>query len=318
MKIKSLLSFTVLAAALSGGSVPAFAGAAQAPAPLRILLVAGGCCHDYVNQPAIMKKALEERANVTVDIFTSGNNGVSTTHDLYKNPDWSKNYDLVIHDECSADITDMAIINNILKPHLEGRPAVVLHCAMHSYRTAGWNAGGVTPWFEFTGLQSSAHGAQLPIALNFFEKQNEITKGMANWTTINEELYNNYAGGVLPTARPLVYGKQGVDETVVVWTNIYKQKARVFGTTLGHNNGTVEDPRYLDLLTRGVLWAANKLNANYLKPVPAAATQKMSLLSAPISNEETALLQTQECGCHDADNDDTSAASGEMTLALAN
>jgi type 1 glutamine amidotransferase len=293
MKTKSLLAF--LAAVLA--AAPAFAAAA--PAPLRILLVAGGCCHDYVNQPTIMKKALEARANVTVDIFTSGNNGVSTTHEIYKNPDWSKGYDLIIHDECSADITDMGIINNILKPHVEGLPAVVLHCAMHSYRTAGWNAGGMTPWFEFTGLQSSAHGAQLPIALNFFDKDNAITKAMANWTTINEELYNNYAGGVLPTAKPLVYGKQGTDETVVVWTNIYKQKARVFGTTLGHNNGTVEDPRYLDLVTRGALWAANKLNNDYLKPAPAATPQKMSRTLAPATDHEEVETESAGCGCQD-------------------
>jgi len=317
MKTKSLLTPALFIAAWLSVSASAYAGAAAAPAPLRILLVAGGCCHDYINQPAIMKKALEERANVTVDIFTSAN-GTSTTHEIYKTADWAKNYDLVIHDECSADITDMAIINNILKPHADGLPAVVLHCAMHSYRTAGWNAGAMTPWFEMTGLQSSAHGAQLPIALNFFNKQSEITKGMASWTTINEELYNNYAGGVLPTATPLVYGKQGADETVVVWTNIYKQKARVFGTTLGHNNETVSDPRLLDLLTRGVLWAANKLNANYLKPVPAAAPQKQAKMADLISTEDTALLQTQECGCHDVDSDATPATDSDLTLAFAN
>ena len=144
--------------------------------------------------------------------------------------------------------------------------------------------GSKAPWFEITGLQTSAHGAQLPIALNFFEQQNEITKGMANWTTVNEELYNNYAGGVLPTAKPLVLGKQGVDETVVVWTNLYKQKARVFSTTLGHNNTTVSDPRYLDLVTRGMLWAANKLNNEYLKPAPAATPR---MFARPSSSSVT-------------------------------
>lgn len=316
MKTKTLFSSALFVAALLGVSASAYAGAAAAPAPLRILFVAGGCCHDYINQPAIIKKALEERANVTVDIFTSAN-GTNTTHEIYKTADWAKNYDLVIHDECSADITDLAYIGNILKPHADGLPAVMLHCAMHNYRTTGWNTGALTPWFELTGLQSSGHGAQLPIALNFFNKQSEITKGMANWTTIGEELYNNYAGGVLPTATPLVYGKQGADETVVVWTNIYKQKARVFSTTLGHNNATVEDPRYLDLVTRGVLWAANKLNANYLKPVPTAVPQKQAKMADLISTEETALLQTQECGCHDADSDAT-VTDYDLTLAFAN
>ena len=274
----------------SSGALPtAGAQAVAAQAPLRILLVVGGCCHDYINQPVILKKGLEERANVKVDVFTSPN-GTGLNHEIYNTADWAKNYDLVIHDECSASITDMTYIGNILKPHADGLPAVILHCGEHNYRTAGYNSGVVTPWFEFTGLQSTGHGAQLPIALNFFDKDNEITKGMENWTTINEELYNNFGGGVLPTARALVRGKQGSDETVVVWTNLYKKKGRVFATTLGHNNGTVQDPRYLDLVTRGVLWAADKLNDKYLKQ--AAVTPP-----APIN--ATAEAEAQSCSCED-------------------
>jgi hypothetical protein len=47
---------------------------------------------------------------------------------------------------------------------------------------------------------------------------------------------------------------------VVAWTNEYgPNKTRIFSTTLGHNNDTVADDRYLDLVTRGLLWAAGKL-----------------------------------------------------------
>jgi type 1 glutamine amidotransferase len=49
-------------------------------------------------------------------------------------------------------------------------------------------------------------------------------------------------------------------EAIVTWTNEYgPKKTRVFSTTLGHNNATVEDSRYLDLVARGVLWATGKL-----------------------------------------------------------
>jgi type 1 glutamine amidotransferase len=34
---------------------------------------------------------------------------------------------------------------------------------------------------------------------------------------------------------------------------------RVFSTTLGHNTETVSDPRYLDLVTRGLLWSVKRL-----------------------------------------------------------
>ena len=33
----------------------------------------------------------------------------------------------------------------------------------------------------------------------------------------------------------------------------------MFCTTIGHNNATVEDARYLDLVAKGLLWAAGKL-----------------------------------------------------------
>ena len=34
------------------------------------------------------------------------------------------------------------------------------------------------------------------------------------------------------------------------------REARVFATTIGHHNVTMEDPNYQALLTRGLLWAA--------------------------------------------------------------
>ena len=51
----------------------------------------------------------------------------------------------------------------------------------------------------------------------------------------------------------------------MAWTN-EKQGAPSFSTTIGHNSYTVEDPRYLDLVTRGLLWSAGKLNDEYLTP----------------------------------------------------
>ena len=52
----------------------------------------------------------------------------------YESKEWSKGYDLVIHDECSANVTEPDYVNNILDAHRNGVPAVNLHCAMHSFR----------------------------------------------------------------------------------------------------------------------------------------------------------------------------------------
>ena len=44
----------------------------------------------------------------------------------------------------------------------------------------------------------------------------------------------------------------------VAWINQYG-KARVFGTTYGHSDDTFRDPVYLEYLSRGLLWAAGRL-----------------------------------------------------------
>lgn len=236
--------------------------AAETPKAIRVLLVAGGCCHDYAKQKDILKKGIEARANAEVDVIFIPDGSTEPKLPIYGNPDYAKGYDVVIHDECAADVSDAAVVEGVLKPHRDGVPGVNLHCAMHCYRIGDPNdpvtAG--TPhglWFEYLGLQSSGHGAQLPISIRFIDPHSPITKGLTDWTTINEELYNNVK--VFGSAKPLASGKQGKSDFVVAWTNLYRGKTRVFSTTIGHNNQTVADPRYLDLVTRGVLWACGKL-----------------------------------------------------------
>jgi len=245
--------------------------------PLRVLLITGGCCHDYAKQKDLLKQGLEARANLIVDqVHTEIPAGTSATKPplpIYGNPDYAKGYDVVIHDECAADINDPAIIKGVLAPHRAGIPGVNLHCAIHCYRIGSpadkAEAGTERAmWFEYLGIQSSGHGAQMPIAIQYTSPAHAITQGFTNWTTINEELYNNVQ--IFPTVTPLARGKQTVknkdgtekeNEFVVTWLNDYKG-TRVFNTTIGHNNATVDDPRYLDLVTRGLLWACGKLEAN--------------------------------------------------------
>lgn len=263
---------TTLALVLTGSIV----FAADAPKPLKVLLLTGGCCHDYAKQKDILKAGLEARANVIVDQIHTDDKSTNPPLAIYGNPDYAKGYDLVIHDECAAAVNDQRIVEGVLAPHRAGIPGVNLHCAMHCYRIGGANDPITDPaaphafWFNYLGLQSSGHGPQEPIAISFVDKESPITKGLADWTTIKEELYNNVA---IITAHALAKGKQTVTdkktgekkdvETVVVWTNEYgDKKTRVFSTTIGHNNETVSDAKYLDLVTRGVLWACDKLDAD--------------------------------------------------------
>jgi type 1 glutamine amidotransferase len=274
MPTRSLVLGAALLAAVS-------APAADAVKPLRVLLVAGGCCHDYATQTQILEKGIEARVRADVEVVFNPDKSTKATFEIYGKPDWASGYDVVIHDECSADVTDPAYVERILAAHRRGTPAVNLHCAMHSYRwgdfrqavATGADNGG---WFEMLGLQSTGHGPQQPIEIVFADRAHPVVQSLTDWKTINEELYNNIQ--VLPTAKVLATGRQLVPpkpkkdapvdpaakpteaNAVVAWTNEYgPNKTRIFSTTLGHNNDTVADDRYLDLVTRGLLWAAGKL-----------------------------------------------------------
>lgn len=227
--------------------------------PIRALLVLGGCCHDYPVQQKLLTEGISRRTSIEWTVSYDPDKGTSHLNPWYEKENWSEGFDVVIHDECTSDVRDPKIVERILRPHREGLPAVVLHCGMHSYRTEGYPQ--TTPWFDFTGLTSTGHGPQEPIAIEFLSETNPITLGLKNWTTDREELYNNSSGRLLETAEPLAMGKQvwtGKDgrsneaSAVCVWTNRYNGKTRVFATTLGHNNVTVGDDRYPDLVTRGL------------------------------------------------------------------
>jgi len=249
--------------------------------PMKVLLVLGGCCHDYETQQKLLKAGIESRIEAVVDIEYNPSKGTDATFPIYEKDDWAKGYDVVIHDECSASVTDAAYVSRILAAHRDGVPAVNLHCGMHSYRwgnfkeavkTGDDNAG----WYEMIGIQSTGHGPQSPITIAYTDAAHPVTKGLEGWTTINEELYNNIQ--IFDTAKPLATGKQvqmpkvkkgetpdpnakGTEASAVVaWTNQYgPRKTRIFSTTIGHNNETVADDRYLELVTRGILWATGRM-----------------------------------------------------------
>ncbi len=253
--------------------------AVEPAAPIRALLITGGCCHDYAAQKDILKSGIEARANVIVDQIHCTDTSTKPPLAILGNPDYAKGYDVVIHDECASAVNDPATVAAVLAPHKKGIPGVNLHCAMHSYRigdpkevAALGSERGM--WFAYLGIQSSGHGPKLPLAITTVDAKHPIATGLGweSWTTINEELYNNVQ--LLNTAAPLQRSTQDVKQkdgtmqeaaAVVTWTNDFGG-TRVFSTTVGHFNETVADDRYLDLVTRGLLWSCDKLNSTYLKP----------------------------------------------------
>ncbi|TWT38745.1 DUF7133 domain-containing protein [Blastopirellula retiformator] len=230
-----------------------------APKPIKALLVTGGCCHDYDSQKNLIKKGLEERANIEVTVVHQGGSTTDTKIPLYQGPDWAKGYDVILHDECFAGVKDPAWTARVLKPHQEGVPGVVIHCAMHCYRD------GTDQWFKFCGVTSHRHGAQYAHEVLNVDGEHPIMEDFgAAWANPKGELY--HIEKLWPSAHALGVAKNqasGKPETCV-WVNQYGD-TRVFGTTLGHHNETVSADKFLDMLTRGTLWACDKLSPEYLK-----------------------------------------------------
>ncbi|MGB0421158.1 MAG: ThuA domain-containing protein, partial [Limisphaerales bacterium] len=81
------------------------------------------------------------------------------------------------------------------------------------------------------------------------------------WDTPNGELYK--IEKMWPDAIPLAkaYGKDTQQDHVVAWLN-YQGQSRVFTTTLGHHNETMQSPIYLDMVSRGLLWAVGQLEVD--------------------------------------------------------
>jgi hypothetical protein len=210
--------------------------------PIRALLVIGGCYHDYAKQKDILTTGISSRANVVWTVAYDPDKGTKHLNPIFENADWAKDFDVIVHDECCSDVKDLTIIDRILKPHRDGLPAVILHCGMHSFRSEGW-PDKVTPWFEFTGLNTTGHGPQLPIEILIGDKDHPITKDQPDWTTINEELYNNYSGKLEETGKVLARGKQTITSRTArkpsriasCLDNEYNGRQSVC-PTLGHNN----------------------------------------------------------------------------------
>jgi type 1 glutamine amidotransferase len=240
-----------------------FTLAATAAEPLRALLVTGGCCHDYEAQKKILTEGISARANVSWTIVHEGGDTKDHAVSIYTNADWAKGYDVVVHDECFGQVTNVAFVEGIARPHRDGVPAVVLHCSIHSYRLSSTDE-----WRKVLGVSSFRHQPRRPFEVVNVNPDHPVMKGFpARWQDEPDELYEivKVWPDCVPLAKSLTPGKPD-NQHVGIWVNTCG-KGRVFGTTLGHGNETVSQALYLDLVTRGLLWACDKLDPEG-KPKP--------------------------------------------------
>lgn len=278
MNARSLLwQRCLVVAACLASLFPTVRAAEPEARPVKALLVTGGCCHNYAEQAAIITSRLSSNAvalgfkiNWTVD-----HQGGRTTFNklaLFDNPDWAKGYDVVVHNYCLPDIADADWVRQVMKPHREGMPAVVIHCAVQSFHRAR-----LEEWSSFVGVTSSQNEPARMFDVVPVRARHPVMNGFPkSWRTpVPEDLYITT---VLSNTVPLASarGVESATDNVCAWVNQYG-KARVFGVTTGHDAKTFADPDYSMLLTRGLLWVTKRLE------VPGPGVQRRPIQGPPTS-----------------------------------
>ena len=226
-------------------AISCLAQAADAP-KLKGLWTTGGCCHDYKKNAPLLTEKIAQYASAEFKIVTG--------LDIFKDKDYAKDYDLVVYDLCYAGDKDKELIGNITRTIHEGKPAIIIHCSLHTFRVIDWD-----DWREAMGLTSKSHDGFRGLTTKK-TCEHPITKFWpTDWKTPGDELYQNIKFWPNATSLMTCYSEQSKKDHVVTWVNQYG-KGKVFGTTMGHNMLTVGQDEYHHLLANGVLWVCGKLD----------------------------------------------------------
>ena len=214
--------------------------------PLKVLFLTGGGYHDYQKLAPHLTTQLHERiaADFTVEF------GLKVLSD----PKFADPYDAVIYDVCDDEAPD-AFLEHALQSVRGGKPAVMIHCAVHAFR----RSPKISEWETCCGMRSKVHDPFGPFTVRRLDPESPITKQFPEeWKTAGDELYQTIS--IDPKSHALLKAKSPRDgrDHVVCWTYQFGQ-GRVFATTLGHDMTTAGTPEYLRLVANGLLWSCGHL-----------------------------------------------------------
>ena len=178
-------------------------------------------------------------------------------HKMLKGDIISK-YDAVLLYDMPQEIPEEARADFITMLE-KGKGLVVLHHAFCSYDN--WPeyvkiAGGRYhhfPWKK-DGVEQkpSTYKYDVELDIKVEDPGHPITKGINDFSII-DEAYGNTE--ILPTVHPLLSTNSPLNGPLVCWTNSYG-KSRVVTLTLGHGNNTWENPTFIEILSRSILWVS--------------------------------------------------------------
>lgn len=229
---------------LLANALPLGSQLASADTPLRVLLLTSpGVYHNYEYQSQVLAQGIAQHANVIFDISLA-------QLERWRTTDFSADYDVLIYNICMADNKDAALINNMRRQsEVLGKPALVIHCSMHSFRDTDL-------WWPLYGLKTVAHEHLRPLPQQQSGAHPILTGIPLDWTPEEDELYINLAFD----AEPLLTST-GEDEKAHTTAWLKQQgDTLIFGTTLGHSDSTLEDPAFARLLANAILFVTHSMD----------------------------------------------------------
>ena len=282
---KTILPLIMLFAVL-GFAIAADKKSEKGGGPLKVLLIAGGCCHDYPGQSEVLKAGIESKINAVVTVDFNPDTSTEATFPSYESADWAEG----VRCGHSRRVFGEGDRRGLCESHSRCAPRgdsggesplrnafVPLGRVPGAGETRGRQRGVVRD-AGYPIVQARAEGSHRRISFHR-QRAPDYERNDRSWTTIDEELYNNVQ--VFDSGHGLASGKQmqmprkkkgqkadpkakaTEANAIVAWTNEYgPKKTKVFSTTLGHYTETVADDRYLDLVTRGILWTVGKLESD--------------------------------------------------------
>jgi type 1 glutamine amidotransferase len=247
---------------------------ADAPAPIKVLIVDGHNNHAWRTTTPLLKKYLEETGLFKVDVATAGKDvsafrprfsDYQVVVSNYNGPEWSKE-------------TKKAFVEFVRN----GGGFVSFHAANNSFPNwieynemigvGGWGGRNEKsgPYVRVRDgkvvLDKSRgpggnHGERHPFVVETYNAKHPITKGLpARWMHATDELYDRLRGParnltVLATA----YAdrrKGGTGENEPMLMVVQYGQGRVFHTTLGHDVQAMKCVGFIATYQRGTEWAA--------------------------------------------------------------
>lgn len=118
-------------------------------------------------------------------------------------------------------------------------------------------------WDRLCGVHCKTHGRKAPIEVEFINKTHPVSKAinLDRFKTSEGELYRTKLNeGTVAIAKGTTLAGNKSDHTQICVFAHELDGIRVFGTTLGHHNSTMEMPEYKKMIINAILWTSGKID----------------------------------------------------------